>query len=96
VTLVAVSVDPPEDSKRLVDSLDLGFPVLSDTDRTASKAWGVEDVESSIARPAVFLVAGDGTIAWRWLSESYKVRESSVNILRAVDRRSGFPTEAPR
>jgi len=34
---------------------------------------------------AVFLVERDRTIAWRFLADSYKVRPSADELLRAID-----------
>jgi peroxiredoxin len=46
VTLVAISVDEPARNQAVVDRLHLGFPVLADGERSAIRAYGVEDVEN--------------------------------------------------
>jgi peroxiredoxin len=51
----------------LADKLGLGFPILSDVQETAIRDWGLlhegaKPGGGSMARPAAFLVEGDGTI----------------------------------
>jgi peroxiredoxin len=82
--LVAVSVDPPEKSKELAAKLGVTFPLLSDRDRSTIRIYGVEDVENSIAWPAIFLVSPDGTVRWRSLAETYKERPTSEVIVDAM------------
>ena len=85
VTLVALSVDSPSDSAELAAELGLTFPLLSDRRLSAVRAYGVEDAQNGIAWPAIFVIGRDGRIAWRSLSQTYKVRAASEEILRALD-----------
>lgn len=68
-------------NRALVDKLGLGFPVLSDPDGAASRAFGVFDGENEIAWPAVYIVDPSGTIVQRWLADTYQVRIETSAIL---------------
>ena len=45
----------------------------------------MEDQESGIAWPAIFIVGRDGKVRWRSLAETYKVRPASEVVLEALD-----------
>jgi peroxiredoxin len=84
-SVIAVSVDSPSDSAALAAERRLAFPLLSDRGLSTIRAYGVEDAENGIAWPAIFIVGRDGRITWRSLSETYKVRAKSEEILRALN-----------
>lgn len=83
-----MSVDTSEDSARLAEGLGLEFPLLSDVERQAIRAWGVAHEEGLpgqvIARPASFLVERDGTISWRSLTDNWRVRLRPEQLLEAL------------
>lgn len=81
---MAISVDPKETSAALAKKLGVTFPLLSDEARTAIRAYGVEDAENGIAWPAIFVVGEDGKIAWRQISQTYKLRALPRQILDAL------------
>lgn len=83
-TLVAMSVDSVDDSKALSEREDLSLPILSDPDAALTKAFGVYDPGNEVAWPAVYIIAPDGTIAWRLFLETYKERPPVDDILAAV------------
>jgi len=82
---VAISVDPPERSHALAKRLGVTFPLLSDEDLSAIRAYGVEDAENGVAWPAIFIVGRDGRIAWRSLAQTYRERPASNVVLEALD-----------
>ncbi len=90
---MAVSVDTNEESARLAEGLGLKFPILSDVQENAIRAWGLVHENGkpgggAISRPAVFLVEPDGTISWRRLTDDYRVRlrpEDVMEVLRAAN-----------
>ena len=45
----------------------------------------MEDAENGVAWPSIFLIASDGRIAWRSLSQTYKVRAGPEEILKALE-----------
>lgn len=83
--LVALSVDPVDESEKLKKKLDLGFPLLSDPQRELIKKFGLDDPGNEISWPAVYVIAPDGKIAWRAFLETYKERPPPDQILEAVD-----------
>ena len=87
--MLAVSVDTNEASALLAERLGLEFPILSDVQEEAIRAWGLVHENGkpgggAIARPAVFLVEPDGTISWRRLTDDYRVRVRPEDILEAL------------
>jgi peroxiredoxin len=82
--LVAVSVDPVERSRALVERARLGFPILSDPGAGAAKAWGVWHASKGIALPALFVVDREGRVAWRHVSEVVTDRPAEDEVLRVV------------
>ena len=89
---MAVSVDTNEESVRLAEGLGLQFPILSDVQEEAIRAWGLVHENGkpgggAISRPAIFLVEPDGTISWRRLTDDYRVRlrpEDLLEVLRSA------------
>lgn len=61
-TVVAVSVDPPDQVKKFKESLGATFPFLSDEGGSAAKRYGVYDEGRNFARRVTFVVGVDGTI----------------------------------
>lgn len=89
-SLVAISVDPAETSRKLSEALALSFPLLSDPSLEVTKKFGVADEENGIAWPTVFIIRKDGRVAWRAISETYKKRPLAEELLSRLD------AEAPR
>jgi thioredoxin-dependent peroxiredoxin len=63
VTYFAASVDDPATNKKFAESLELDFPVLSDPDKSAAKAYGVVTAARPVAFRWTFYIKPDGTIA---------------------------------
>ncbi len=69
-----ISVDKPDQSRAVVEKLQLPFPILADVDRTVVKQYhllhekGAPD-GADIAIPAHFLIDRDGVIQWRFVSD---------------------------
>lgn len=67
----------------------LTMPLLSDPERSVLKAYGVDDPETEIAWPSVFIVSGPADapkIAWRWTADVYRDRISTDEVLAQVKR----------
>jgi peroxiredoxin len=90
--VLAISVDPPDKSREIVDAYDLQFPVLSDADLEAIDGFGVRHKlgnpieETDIARPATFIVDREGRIVWRDLTENWRIRPRPDELLAELDR----------
>jgi peroxiredoxin len=89
--VVAISVDSPEESRRLSQSQGYTFPILSDPHANTIRAYGViharggEDGKDT-ARPAEFLVDQTGTIRWVNLAETLLARLRPETVLHVIDR----------
>ena len=59
-----VSTDPLDVNTRFHKELGLTFPLLSDTDNTASKAYGILNEKSKFAMRATFVVDKKGIITY--------------------------------
>jgi peroxiredoxin len=69
----------------MVDKLLLPFPVLSDPEATVIEPWGVLNVaEQAIARPALFLVQPDGTVAYRYVGQDFTDRPTDEELFAAA------------
>ncbi len=68
----------------LAGRLGLAFPLLSDPTGAGIKAFGVLDAETEIAWPSIFVINADGTVAKRWLADTYKERIATADILREL------------
>ena len=58
----AASTDTPEDNRRFAESLGLDYPILSDPDRAAARAYGVLGEDGVHARRWTFYIGADGTL----------------------------------
>ena len=86
VRTVAISVDSPEQSQDLRKKAALTFPILSDSDTTAIRAYdllhpGGGPDGHDIARPGEFLVDANGVVRWVNLTEDFRVRARAEQFL---------------
>lgn len=87
-TLVAISADPPEKSKRLGETLTLTYPLLSDPKLEAIQGFGVVQAVGGLALSAVFVIDKDGVIRWTQVGEA-------VPPDRVLDAARGLTAPAP-
>jgi peroxiredoxin len=81
--LFAIAATEPDDGS--FQSWDLPFPCLADPDRSVFRQYGVLSRALSLGqRPAVFVVAGDGSIVASWLGEQQWQIPSVDEILHKV------------
>ena len=62
MSFFAVSVDSIDENKKFAAKLDLNYPLLSDPQRQAAKAYGVVRDEKSAATRWTFYIGVDGKI----------------------------------
>lgn len=68
----ALSVDTPFTLKAYAQQLGLSFPLISDFDKAATRALGLEIGLRGImgfSQRAAFVVAPDGKVGWQWIAE---------------------------
>lgn len=92
--LYAVSVDPPEASRRLRDRLNARFTFLADEegkllDMLGIRHRGGRNDGADIAYPTAVLVDADGTVRWIFQSSTYRERARAEEIFAAIDGLGG-------
>jgi peroxiredoxin len=90
IRLFAISVDPPETNRQHRKKLGLTYPLLSDPNLDAIRAYnlvhaGAGPGGSDVALPAEILVDSTGAIRWMNLTESAMVRVRPEQVLAAWD-----------
>ena len=83
---VAISVDTPEESRKLAQSQGYTFPILSDRNAEVIRRYDLIHAKAGItgndiARPAEFLIDSTGTVRWINLTENYWVRARPEQVL---------------
>ena len=70
--LYGVSVDSAFCHKAFQEKLNLTMPLLADFEPkgAVAKAFGVYNDEHGISNRALFLIEGDGTVGWSYVSPS--------------------------
>ena len=86
---VAISVDSPEESRKLCQKAGYTFTFLSDPKLDAITRYdlvhkGQGENGRDISRPAEFLIDSSGVVRWRLLTENYWVRARPEQILEAA------------
>ena len=85
--VVAISSSSFEDHARIAAGKDVGFPILSDPQGEVIRSYGLLHEGAlpfsarPVARPAVFILDGDGTIRKRFLTENWRIRERPEHLL---------------
>ena len=90
--LAAISYDPPAVLAKFAQAHDIDYPLLSDTGSKTIDAFGIRDPQYpqgsfayGVPRPAIFIVAPDGTIRAKLAEEGYKTRPPLAAVLAAID-----------
>lgn len=88
--VIGISVDMPYAQKAWAEQHRLSFPLLSDYNREAVKAFGVEDpnfakgVLPGAARRSVFVLDKAGRVTYRWLAEASGVEPNYGEVEEAA------------
>ena len=88
---VAVSVDPPEVTRKHLAKTGWTYTFLADPKDQAIRRYDLLDPEAGqgIARPAEFLIDPTGTVRWRDLTDDIRVRTRPETVLATFDRLAG-------
>jgi peroxiredoxin len=91
VTVVAISVDPPDINKRQSQKLGYTFTMLSDPGAKVIRRYdllhpGAGPKGADIARPAEFLLDSDGIVRWVNLTDNIAVRARPDQMLDALNQ----------
>jgi len=86
--VLAISVDPPETSREVVERLGLDYDILSDPGARVIEQYGVLHVDGGldgdVARPAGFILDRDGQVVWRELTENWRIRLRPDRVLEQL------------
>ncbi len=83
--VAAICVDTVVQTRAMVDKLLLPFPILSDPDATVIEPWGVLNApEKGIAKPALFLVLPDCSMAYRYVGQGFTDRPPDEELFRTA------------
>lgn len=75
------STDTPEDNKGFAEKNEATFPILSDTDRTVSAAYGV--LSGAYAKRWTFYIGPDGTI--RKIDREVDPRTAGADLVKSLE-----------
>jgi hypothetical protein len=96
VTVLAISMDTPEDSRQFAHDYGIEFPLLCDRDGAVSRTYaGVTSDRNTL--PGVTIVGRDGRIAFRQVASAKDDRMPVAELFATVDRTLGTtgPAVAP-
>ncbi len=88
--VMGISVDTPFAQKAWAEQHGLTFTLLSDFNRQAVRAFGVEDpnfakgVLPGVAKRSVFILDKEGKVAYRWVSDDPTVEPNYEEVQEAV------------
>lgn len=89
--VLAICNDSVETNAEVVKKLNLGFPILSDVELKAVKAFGLLHHDAStptgttdLARPGVFILDREGVIRWRSITDNWRVRVRPETVLKQL------------
>ncbi len=68
----------------MIEKLLLPFSLLSDPEGELIKQYGVWDAEGEIARPAIFVVDGEGVVRYAYVGEDFADRPGDDEVHAAV------------
>lgn len=90
VRILAISVDPPDVTRRHVEKQGYSFTFLSDTKAEVICRYdllreGSGPRHADVARPAQFLIDSSGLIRWVHLSEDMRVRTRPEDVLKVME-----------
>ncbi len=88
---MAVSVDPHEDSRRLITLLEkegggkVDFPLLEDPDHKVINRYGLLNPKSKgWPHPATYVIDKQGVVRWKFVEVDFKIRPTNAAILEAL------------
>ena len=89
--LFAISVDTPDESRRIVEGRKLPFPILSDNQRKVIQSFGLVHPAGGpqgedIAIPAQILIGRDGKIVSRHISARVQDRLDPDTVVEMVQK----------
>ena len=97
MTINAISIDKPSESKTLADEIAsdgkgaVSFQLLSDNGHRVIDAYGLRDSAydgkdyEGIPHPSVYVIDKNGRVAWMKIEANYRIRPTNSDIRAALD-----------
>jgi peroxiredoxin len=88
--VVGISVDMPYSQKAFAEANGLNFPLLSDYNREAVRAFGVEDPNFAggllpgVAMRSVFVLDAEGVVRFKWVAPTQSTEPDYAAVEAAV------------
>lgn len=87
-SVYAISIDSPFSNQQWRKEMDVPFPILSDFNKKAARAFGVLQDDffglHGVAKRSVFVVDGEGRVAYSWVSDNPGVLPPFDEVAGAV------------
>ena len=98
--VLAISVDDLSGATKVVQDMNIPFPILYDPSREVPRLYGVYGLfGDELATPSTFVVDREGVLRWKYVGQRVGDRPSTSEILdqlAKLDRTAmAVPTEAP-
>jgi peroxiredoxin len=90
--VVGVSVNDPFSNKAFAEKNRLTFPILSDYNRQAIKAYGVETPDFgglkgyTVAKRSIFIIDKKGVVRYAWTTEDPTIEPDYMEIENALEK----------
>jgi peroxiredoxin len=90
--VVGVSVNDPFSNKAFAEKNRLTFPILSDYNRQAIKAYGVETHDFgglkgyTVAKRSIFIIDKNGVVRYEWTTEDPTIEPDYKEIENALEK----------
>lgn len=90
--VIGISVDSPYAQKAFAEANKLNFTLLSDFNRRAVKAFGIEDPNfgggnlPGVAKRSVFVLDRDGVVRYTWVSDNPAVEPNYEEVAAAAKK----------
>ena len=90
--VIGISVNDPFSNKAFAEKNRLPFPILSDYNRQAIKAYGVETPDFgglngyTVAKRSIFIVDKNGVVQYVWMAEDPSVEPDYKEVENALEK----------
>lgn len=85
IAMAGISVDSVEQNQAMAEKLLLPFPLLSDPESSVIRQYGVlNPEEQDIAKPSIFAVRQDGSIAYSYIGEDFADRPTDEELFEGL------------
>ena len=90
--VLAISVDSPFAQKAFAEQNRLNFTLLSDFNRRAVKAFGIEDPNfgggtlPGVAKRSVFILDRDGVVRYKWVTDNPGIEPNYEEVAAAAKK----------